>query len=77
MARPRDALYAWSTPAATRNRSSLRESTLLPRKARDCLSVRKESAVPSINAQRRHAKATKRKKILEERHRLEAQDAGG
>ena len=33
--------------------------------------------MPSINAQRRHAKATKRKKILEERHRLEAQDAGG
>jgi hypothetical protein len=33
--------------------------------------------VPSINAQRRHAKATKRKKILEQRHRLEAQDAGG
>ena len=31
----------------------------------------------SINAQRKHAKATKRKKILEQRHRLEAKDAGG
>ncbi len=31
----------------------------------------------SINAQRKHAKATKRKKILEQRHRLEDKGAGG
>ncbi len=31
----------------------------------------------SINAQRKHAKAAKRKKILEQRHRLEAKGAGG
>ena len=31
----------------------------------------------SISAQRKHAKATKRKKILEQRHRLEAKGAGG
>ena len=33
--------------------------------------------MPSIKAQRRHAKATQRKKILEQRHRLEAQGGGG
>jgi hypothetical protein len=52
-------------------------SSILPRKAKDCLSVHKGSPVSSINAQRKHAKATKRKKILEQRHRLEAKDAGG
>ena len=33
--------------------------------------------MPSTNAQRRHAKATKRKKTLDQRRRLEVQDAGG
>ncbi len=52
-------------------------SPLLPRKAQDCVSVHKRSPVSSTNAQRRHAKATRRKKTLDQRRRLEVQDAGG